>query len=316
MTQKQLITANNAELEKHKQDILSLPMADDVKNGKYVWKKYKIIPPVTVSNPTFIMNKASGQASFTIVQASFDVMKIENWKDFFHNFENTSESRRFNTLAPNPTLIYNSLNDNYTLTNFTPKNTSEGEFKIQKVDYMEFSSLFTYQGTKNLISSKKEILSYVISDESTAYPDGGEKDGFWWERVKEGLPITQMGFTKFTYGEFVLSTDSALDFKLTHNLGVKPKKVRIYTEDSLKGATDAIREVALMNRYTSYSGDGREYYFESGVIQSYSYPDQEGFSNFDTVVYPEYVTESIITFKTESYYLLARGKKYYWYALA
>lgn len=206
MTQKQLITANNAELEKHKQDILSLPMADDVKNGKYVWGKYD----------------AKG-------------------------------------------------------------------------------------GT---------LLSYTVSDSETAYPDGGEKDGFWWERVKEGLPITQMGFTKFTYGEFVLSTDSALDFKLTHNLGVKPKKVRIYTEDSLKGATDAIREVTLMNRYTSYSGDGREYYFESGVIQSYSYPDQEGFSNFDTVVYPEYVTESIITFKTESYYLLARGKKYYWYALA
>ena len=74
MTQKQLITANNAELEKHKQDILNLPMADDVKNGKYVWAKYD----------------AKG-------------------------------------------------------------------------------------GT---------LLSYTVSDSETAYPDGGEQDGYWWERAK------------------------------------------------------------------------------------------------------------------------------------
>lgn len=206
MTQKQLINANNAELNNVKAEVAKLPMADDVKNGRYVWGKYD----------------AKG-------------------------------------------------------------------------------------GT---------LLSFTISDSETAYPDGGEKDGFWWEMVKQGLPITKMGFTKFTYGEFVLSTDNELNFTLTHNLGVKPKKVCIYTEDSLKGNSNAIREVTLMNRYTSFSGDGREYYFESGVIQSYSYPDQEGFSNFDDVVYPGEVTESIATFKTESYRLLARGKKYYWYALA
>lgn len=206
MTQKQLITANNAELEKHKQDILSLPMADDVKNGRYVWGKYD----------------AKG-------------------------------------------------------------------------------------GT---------LLSFTISDSETAYPDGGEKDGFWWEMVKEGLPITKMGFTKFTYGEFVLSADKTLDFTLNHNLGLKPKKVCIYTEDSLKGNSNAIREVTLMNRYTGYSTDGREYYFETGVTQTGSGDDYESFANFDTVVYPEYVTESVVTIETLSYRLLARGKKYYWYALA
>lgn len=206
MTQKQLITANNAELEKHKQDILSLPMADDVKNGRYVWGKYD----------------AKG-------------------------------------------------------------------------------------GT---------LLSFTISDSETAYPDGGEKDGFWWEMVKQGLPITRMGFTKFTYGEFVLSTDNELNFTLTHNLGVKPKKVCIYTEDSLKRTQNAIREVTLMNRYTGYSNDKREYYFETGVTQTWGGDDYESFANFYTVVYPEYVTESVVTIETLSYYLLAKGKKYYWFAIA
>lgn len=205
MTQKQLINANNAELENVKAEVAKLPMADDVKNGRYVWGKYD----------------AKG-------------------------------------------------------------------------------------GT---------LLAYTVSDSETAYPDGGEKDGFWWEMVKEGLPITKMGFTKFTYGEFVLSADNKLNFTLTHNLGVKPKKVCIYTEDSLRRSQYAIREVTLMNRYTGYSTDRREYYFETGVTQTGS-GDYESFANFDTVAYPEDVTKSVVRIKTLDYYLLARGKKYYWYALA
>lgn len=205
MTQKQLINANNAELNNVKAEVAKLPMADDVKNGRYVWGKYD----------------AKG-------------------------------------------------------------------------------------GT---------LLAYTVSDSETAYPDGGEKDGFWWEMVKEGLPITKMGFTKFTYGEFVLSADNKLNFTLTHNLGVKPKKVCIYTEDSLRRSQYAIREVTLMNRYTGYSTDRREYYFETGVTQTGS-GDYESFENFDTVAYPEDVTKSVVRIKTLDYYLLARGKKYYWYALA
>ena len=205
MTQKQLINANNAELNNVKAEVAKLPMADDVKNGRYVWGKYD----------------AKG-------------------------------------------------------------------------------------GT---------LLAYTVSDSETAYPDGGEKDGFWWEMVKEGLPITKMGFAKFTYGEFVLSADNKLNFTLTHNLGVKPKKVCIYTEDSLRRSQYAIREVTLMNRYTGYSTDRREHYFETGVTQTGS-GDYESFANFDTVAYPEDVTKSVVRIKTLDYYLLARGKKYYWYALA
>ena len=205
MTQKQLINANNAELNNVKAEVAKLPMADDVKNGRHVWGKYD----------------AKG-------------------------------------------------------------------------------------GT---------LLAYTVSDSETAYPDGGEKDGFWWEMVKEGLPITKMGFAKFTYGEFVLSADNKLNFTLTHNLGVKPKKVCIYTEDSLRRSQYAIREVTLMNRYTGYSTDRREHYFETGVTQTGS-GDYESFANFDTVAYPEDVTKSVVRIKTLDYYLLARGKKYYWYALA
>lgn len=301
MSFKTEIVKNNTELENVKAEVAKLPMADDVKNGKWVWGKYKKEINSVEVRGSYTESKANRNMLLSLGIALFDSNKKYIGK-------------------PNEEIFPGGATNVYILAPATDNNghVIEGETVYHIVSYS--------MGNPNLPDVKKyndftikyaeNFLAYTVSDSETAYPDGGEKDGFWWERVKEGLPITQMGFTKFTYGEFVLSTDSALDFKLTHNLGVKPKKVRIYTEDSLKGATDAIREVALMNRYTSYSGDGREYYFESGVIQSYSYPDQEGFSNFDTVVYPEYVTESIITFKTESYYLLARGKKYYWYALA
>ena len=123
MDNKQQIQANNAELEKHKQDILSLPMADDVKNGKYVWGKYD----------------AKG-------------------------------------------------------------------------------------GT---------LLSFTISDSETAYPDGGEKDGFWWERVKEvNFPesINKISFDSFTLSEDVVLSKDLGYYRISHSLKEKPKKVYIIAE--------------------------------------------------------------------------------------
>ncbi len=289
MTQKQLITANNAELEKHKQDILSLPMADDVKNGKYVWGKSKReIDSVEVKG-SYTESKANRSMLLSLGIALFDSNKKYIGK-------------------PNEEIFPGGATNVYILAPATDNNghVIEGETVYHIVGYS--------MGTPNLPDVKKyndftinhaeTFISYVVSNSETAYPDGGEKDGFWWERVKEGLPITKMGFTKFTYGEFVLSTDNELNFTLTHNLGVKPKKVCIYTEDSLKRTQDAIREVTLMNRYTGYSNDKREYYFETGVTQTGSGDDYESFANFDTVVYPEYVTESVVTIETLSYLVL------------
>lgn len=36
---------------------------------------------------------------------------------------------------------------------------------------------------KSLVETPKDLIEYVISDNSEEYPDSGEKDGFWYERI-------------------------------------------------------------------------------------------------------------------------------------
>lgn len=316
MTQKQLINANNAELNNVKAEVAKLPMADDVKNGRYVWGKYEYTPQQTISGTTAKISASRGTNIVLIRNCTTDLTKVDlnlnSAKFFFLNFEGSGI--RFTQSGGN---TYVQLGDGYDITKITNITPTGCDLTVSENVLAEYTnSVITQKLSVTIPPSKGSFLSYTVSDLETAYPDGGEKDGFWWEMVKEGLPITKMGFTKFTYGEFVLSADNKLNFTLTHNLGVKPKKVCIYTEDSLRRSQYAIREVTLMNRYTGYSNDRREYYFETGVTQTWSGDDYESFANFDMVAYPENVTKSIVRIKTLDRYLLARGKKYYWYALA
>ena len=65
-------------------------------------------------------------------------------------------------------------------------------------------------------SAKAEytFLNYIVSDKETAYPDGGEKGGYWYERVSE---------VKAAFGSVSIS-NSPSDLVINHNLGVMPTK--------------------------------------------------------------------------------------------
>ena len=62
------------------------------------------------------------------------------------------------------------------------------------------------------------FIDYVVSDKENAYPDGGEKGGYWYERSEVGA--------KVAYG--TVTAASATSLTITHGLGVKPDKVIIY----------------------------------------------------------------------------------------
>ena len=310
MTQKQLITANNAELEKHKQDILSLPMADDVKNGKYVWGKYD--KNFYVMNPTFKV-KCVDYDSLVIMESNFDFSQIPNPLDFIVGFKSTDG--KYSILKGVDGAYATNGRYQADLTSFD--GTKFTGFSITSGCLADNEEVvFVYDGEKILSDKEKSFLSYTVSDSETAYPDGGEKDGFWWERVKQGLPITKMGFTKFTYGEFTLSVDNDTSFTIVHNLGAKLKKLIVYTEDSLVRKNYGIRQLSLVDRYTSYSGSGEEYYFQFGAYQQTSYSDREGFSTFESGIHRSDVTTSKVTLRLDTVNYLVGGKKYYWMAMA
>ena len=65
------------------------------------------------------------------------------------------------------------------------------------------------------------FLDYIVSDKETAYPDGGEKGGYWYERVVEGA--------KVAYGS-VNPTGNLTKLVINHGLGKEPTLVIGYCE--------------------------------------------------------------------------------------
>ena len=71
------------------------------------------------------------------------------------------------------------------------------------------------------------FIDYIVSDKETAYPDGGEKGGYWYEKVSEGIDLEKLGCTKLEEGSFTPSGDAYV-YNATHSLGVIPKFAIVY----------------------------------------------------------------------------------------
>lgn len=72
---------------------------------------------------------------------------------------------------------------------------------------------------KKLTAEGGDFIDFVVSDDETAYPDGGEKDGYWYERFDNA--VKGIDFGKVTLAE------TAEAVTVAHNLGVVPSWVAI-----------------------------------------------------------------------------------------
>ena len=117
------------------------------------------------------------------------------------------------------------------------------------------------------------FLDYIVSDKETAYPDGGVKDGYWYEKVVEGLSLEVFGCTKYAVDEFSYASDTAVPGynaknTINHSLGVIPKFAFIIADyDAIPSGSTKILLTALTNITPSAWHTGYSYTFsESGAI--------------------------------------------------
>ena len=68
------------------------------------------------------------------------------------------------------------------------------------------------------------FLDYIVSDKENAYPDGGEKGGYWYEKVVEGA--------KVAYGS-VNPTGDLTKLVINHGLGKEPTLIIGYCESNI-----------------------------------------------------------------------------------
>ena len=117
------------------------------------------------------------------------------------------------------------------------------------------------------------FIDYVVSDKETAYPDGGEKGGYWYEKVVEGLSLEVFGCTKYAVDEFSYASDTAVPGynatnTINHSLGVIPKFAFIIADyDAIPSGSTKILLTALTNITPSAWHTGYSYTFgASGAI--------------------------------------------------
>ena len=122
-------------------------------------------------------------------------------------------------------------------------------------------------------SAVKKTVSFVVSDKENAYPDGGEKGGYWYEKVVEGLSLEVFGCTKYAVDEFSYASDTAVPGynatnTINHSLGVIPKFAFIIADyDAIPSGSTKILLTALTNITPSAWHTGYSYTFgESGAI--------------------------------------------------
>lgn len=97
------------------------------------------------------------------------------------------------------------------------------------IEYSYSNGVITIQGTISSVvtwsdyTKEGQFLDYIVSDSETAYPDGGEQGGYWYERVVEGV-------VGIDFGEVTLAR-KANSVTVNHNLGVAPSWVLLVAKD-------------------------------------------------------------------------------------
>lgn len=86
---------------------------------------------------------------------------------------------------------------------------------------------------KKLTAEGGDFVDFAVSDSPTAYPDGGEQGGYWYEKVVEEITPEMFGCTKMAVDTFTFASATYCTTELSHSLGEKPKVLLIMTAGEL-----------------------------------------------------------------------------------
>lgn len=260
------------------------------KSGQYVWKR-QILKGALVENTDFtelyiIKDDSTGTLhfyyadSFDFVDVGFSLVNPQ-----LAEFSAASEAQTFSPELQGKYLI--GVKDSPSTSRINASYESSGEFLIKIGDSATFGrgGGFISSRDVNVYSATKEVLStdFVVSDDPTAYPDGAEQDGYWYEKAAK--------VTGIDFGEITLAS-TAESVTVSHNLGTVPSWVALFP-----------KEFAIVSGNTSANINGNAAYSGSSTSMRVA-------SKANTL------TETEITFAaySSSYPFTETG--YYWIAIA
>ena len=150
---------------------------------------------------------------------------------------------------------------------------------------------------KKLTAQGGDFIDFVVSDSETAYPDGAvHTDGYWYEKVVEGINIDE--YENFKTETVTLASQST---DLPHTYGEVPDLVIIEADPNLmakdttsdKGFVFAIRGAGM--RYKAQPTEAEKSIFKSVGLKKYYYSSAHKITTVDSnyiVVYADRITLS------------------------
>lgn len=110
----------------------------------------------------------------------------------------------------------------------TAFNSAYNGFSIQTYGNYERAPYYIYS---NKSGTERTFISCIVANDESAYPDGGEKGGYWYEKVGGGLTPEMFGCTKMAVDTLILTAATQLStYTVNHSLGEIPKVILVMSE--------------------------------------------------------------------------------------
>ena len=126
------------------------------------------------------------------------------------------------------TPVITQIAENLGVTITTPSGTNKQILQGNNANLLNIKENAKKEGAyvwKKLTAQGGDFIDFVVSDSETAYPDGGEQGGYWYEKVVEGI-------SGIDFGTVTPTSSSLKEITINHALGIKPSYAVILKKTS------------------------------------------------------------------------------------
>ena len=210
--------------------------------GEYVWKKYEFYnitaEEISYSPVVFKVSAEVGDLS-KVDETFFDGWTLTRSTGAYHILYGDGTARRVGSTGTASNVAWSYNPNNQTI----------------NIDYSWGSASTATTVQYNI---PQEYISFAVSDDSMAYPNGGKKDGYWYEPYYGGDNATKI----VDCGEVTIPTGTTAPLVIEHSLDAVPSFAALMsTPLKLRGST-----------------------YGTININGYNYRDVSGFTAFEVTV--------------------------------
>ena len=284
--------------------------------GLYAWKK---------NNYAFTEKSTSGMVANTFITTEAQNKSIRYYYSSSYSYDDNTGM----FVLENPTsdtIPYEagvSPSANVYITVFSPSSeimiktsSTSGKSTLYNVSAGVYFHIANANYPYTLFESETilSFIDYIVSDKETAYPDGGEKGGYWYERVGGGITPEMFGYTKMAIDKYTPTSDTyTYNVKVNHSLGEIPKRIIILVDmndfqQDISGNYLVFADIALSPNEKYMSSISRCSSFNSGNYPWYGgYSEGAVSTSWDT---QWNITSKLFIFQTSASFKYKAGTEY------